>query len=336
MVEAYLTGIFPRSQTRISAGREYTKGNCTEAELREIEQRDAFSIVQAQQEAGLNYIQDPLFWPDLLFPFSQEIRGIKPRKSLKEEVDMDRWFDTNKFFPRLEIQGKLKAEEPFLTTYMHLDALGENGKVVLPSPFLLASLSNDRNKTYASLEVLVEDFAAILAQEAEFFAGHGIRQIQFTDPCLVYEHPGKEIFPIARRGLERVVRNLPTSVQTILFTYFGNAAPYFAELFSFPVDGIGFDAFAIDAKQAEELQETAGKGVVFGAVHAQHAFSLPKNPEEPEMVWQKMQPFLEKLKPLWFAIAPTGELTELSYSIALEKIRRLGAIKRYVQDAANV
>src|SRR3989344_5713167 len=94
----YLTGPFGQSQQLYEVRNEAKRGRGTEEAVRQQIEKDAKTVIKAQQEAGLDFIIDPLFGQyDLFQPLVEGVSGISAGRH-------ENWFNNNLFYQKPRIQ----------------------------------------------------------------------------------------------------------------------------------------------------------------------------------------------------------------------------------------
>ena len=137
MVEAQLTGAFPRSEKLVEATRAVTRGKTSQAEVDAIFDEDLASLVELQNSVSLDILVDgQLNWQDLFRPFSAIFTGV-------ELGGLTRWFDNNTFYRKPNITQKISYKGTDLERYFRhkLLPLNSSKKAILPGPFTFAALA---------------------------------------------------------------------------------------------------------------------------------------------------------------------------------------------------
>src|ERR687886_2065910 len=132
-IKAYAPGIYARSEELVQATRDLDRGRTTEEAVAERREADLRSFLDAQREAGLDYISDGLLgWQDIFRPFDEAARGLEPGP-------LRRFLNTNTFFRAPAATGEApKLVEPLGEPYVRIGELPRNGWVAtLPSPHAL-------------------------------------------------------------------------------------------------------------------------------------------------------------------------------------------------------
>jgi 5-methyltetrahydropteroyltriglutamate--homocysteine methyltransferase len=310
MVEAQLTGIFPRSDKLIKTTWDYEKGKIDKKILTQEIAQDAQAIIEMQTKAGIKYITDGmLLWQDLFRPFIENINGIKSGA-------LTRWFNNNTFFRQPIIEGKIESEKNFLYKYIQTNLSPEkNWKAILPGPFTFAKLSVD--KFYGDTEKLISQISKMIAKEVKMLSDAGISFIQFNEPAIVWFKPNREEFNLIKKAYEAVTENL--KVKTCIHTYFGDATPALSFLSEYPVDYIGIDFYSTSLDDIEDF--TSSKGLLCGSLDARNSLI-----EKPSDIASFIRDVEKRLAPKDIIVSPNCDLEFLPRSIAEKKIEVLGKV----------
>ncbi|MGI0080396.1 MAG: hypothetical protein ACRECH_12320, partial [Nitrososphaerales archaeon] len=184
-VQASLTGIHSRSENAVKVSRDFDRGRTTDGALKASFERDAKSLVAIQRASGFSSLSDgQLKWQDFIRPFAETLSG------LRRGADLSRWFDTNSFYKKPFVVGKIGIRDASFITENFAEnkvfANSKKRKISLPGPYTLASLVD--NGTCTSKEELVEGFALILKKVIANLATHGYSCVQINEPALVYRY----------------------------------------------------------------------------------------------------------------------------------------------------
>src|ERR671911_561915 len=91
-IKSHAPGIYARSETLVQATRDLDRGRTTEAAVQDQREADLRSFLDAQREAGLDYLSDGLLnWQDIFRPFDEAARGLEPGP-------LTRFLNTNTFY----------------------------------------------------------------------------------------------------------------------------------------------------------------------------------------------------------------------------------------------
>jgi 5-methyltetrahydropteroyltriglutamate--homocysteine methyltransferase len=304
---AHLVGIYPRSEKVVELSRAVDRGRAAPEALAAAIDEDERAVIALQREVGLDYVTDgQLRWQDLLRPLSSGIPGMEPGGIV-------RWFDNNSFFRHPVITGPLRPTGRAVLAVTNPAALaGVRWKAVLPSPFALVALSE--NRSGRSFAQVLDDAAAVLRAEAQALEAAGCAYLQFSDPVLVTRAAPDDV-PRARAALATVTAGL--RARTALHTFFGDAAPVLPALVEFPVDEIGIDLYATTLDGARV--RAAGKTLLVGALDGRNSLL-----EEPGALVEQALRARDRLRPDDVALVPNCDLEFLPWDVAAAKTRRLG------------
>lgn len=308
---AHLVGIFPRSEKVVELTRAVERKRAGADELAAAIANDEQNVIAIQREAGLDYIVDGQFrWQDLLRPLSDGIPGMHPGGIV-------RWFDNNSFYRRPVITDTLRPTGQAVLSVLNVKALaGLRWKAVLPSPFALASLSE--NVSGRSVNQVLDDASAVIRAEVHALGAAGCAYLQFNDPVLVTRATPAEVAR-ARTALEKVTNGL--QLRTALHTFFGDVRPLLGELMKFPVDEIGVDLYAGSLNGAADglRNIAAGKTLLVGAMDGRNSLV-----EDAALLVDQARRVRDRLGAADVALVPNCDLEFLPWDVAAAKTRRLG------------
>ncbi len=184
-VQASLTGIHSRSEKAVKTSRDYDRGRTNQYALNTIFENDAKKLIAIQCASGFVRISDgQLRWQDFIRPFAETLKG------LRRGADLSRWFDTNSFYKKPFVIGKISLRDSSFITKKYAEnsafAGSKKKKISLPGPYTLASLVED--KVYGSREELIELFASIVQKVISNLSSHGYSCVQINEPALVYRY----------------------------------------------------------------------------------------------------------------------------------------------------
>ena len=299
--QAFLPGIYPRSEALVQATRDLDRGRTTVAAVDAQVAGALEQVVSAQQAAGLDLLADGMLrWQDLFRPLVEASSGLEPGA-------LTRFLDTNTFFRAPHATG----DRPQLGA--PLDArciapLPGPRLVTLPSPFAFARGTGLRLRAIAE-GVLKPQLAAL---DAEL--------VVLSEPFLAREE-GADLGELAE-ALEALAGGPELALQIT----FGDASPLLERgLADLPLAGIGVDFYAT---RATGVPEGFPKLLLAGVVDARS--SAPEDPREiAAFVGGLRERGIERI-----ALVPNGDLQYVSEPIAREKIARLGAAKLATAEVA--
>jgi 5-methyltetrahydropteroyltriglutamate--homocysteine methyltransferase len=304
LIEAYLHGIYPRSEELVAATRDLDRGRTTPEAVAERQAQDLQELLAAQREARLSYFTDGLItWQDLFRPLVEASPGL----ALGALV---RWFDNNTFYRAPEARGPIGLNGRFPAVLETASAVPEPRLATLPSPYLFSRVLVHGRPNRAMKEIAEN----LLRPVAERLATGGYSLIQFQEPWLAFHGIPEDDWDPFRGSLESITSGLQAT--TVLHTYFGDASAYAARLQDMPVDAIGIDFTETDYRA---LGSDWTKGIVVGCVDGRRSVV-----EEPAQIVGLVERVVEALKPPSVFVANNSDLELLPRDLAVEKVRRLG------------
>jgi len=311
--EVQLAGIHPRSEKLIELTRSYerakTSWNQVEAQL----ERETRELIKLQESLGFGHISDgALAWQDQLRPIARSLKGVEAG------TRYSRWFDTNTFYQKPIVTGRILAGEIKPEKFLRTELLtGErNRKVTLPGPYTFSQLSE--NKHYENYPDLLFDIAVAEREIIKRLRNEGVSLFQLSEPCLVYQ-PYRERFrdqsevELALRAIRSVVEDNPG--EFVVQTYFGDVAPVLAKLLDLPIYGIGIDIFETDISA---LREQASKALVLGVVDSRESYV-----EDPRWIVDIARKFCDQVDIQDLVLASNSDLKFLPQEIANQKLEAL-------------
>ncbi|MCI4324920.1 MAG: hypothetical protein L3K00_03420 [Thermoplasmata archaeon] len=320
-VHLALTGPFPRSEVLVAATRDGDRGRTTpdavEARYAEAE-RD---VVALEQRLGFDVTTGgSLRWADLFRPFAEGWRGFTVGP-------VTRWFETNTFYrqpilhaPPERVPGVVRAALPSDRVVPPA-----NAKVILPGPFTFAGLLD--NRSGETREALTHRFGRLLADEVVELRAAGYRTFQFQEPLLVVDPPKG---PLAEAAVV-AYRSLGTATEgatSILWTYFGDAAPVQPLLARLQVSVVGIDLAETEPDRVHAFPDHRGMGL--GCLDPRT--TLPEDPAEVARIARALQ---SEGKPRELWLGPGGPLDLLPTEAAARKLHVLPAAKQLLASAGG-
>jgi 5-methyltetrahydropteroyltriglutamate--homocysteine methyltransferase len=311
VLEAHLTGQFPRSEELVEATRSAVRGQISQSDLERTFRKDLAGLAQLQIQAGLSYMVDgQLNWQDLFRPFSTLFSGVGCGGLM-------RWFDNNTFYRRPIIVGKVELADTDMNQFFRSNLLPDTApkKAVLPGPFTFALMS--QNNTDNSFADLVDDIAHALKELVARLLNNGYKYFQFDEPSLCTGTRTENELEIARQGLETCSKGIDG--KTAIQTYFGDGSAIIGSVLDYPIDCIGLDFYATSLAALRDY--SFEKEIACGCIDGRN--SLLESPEESVRFVEKVR---EELKPKSVSVCPNCDLAFLPHSIAEAKVRLLSEI----------
>jgi 5-methyltetrahydropteroyltriglutamate--homocysteine methyltransferase len=296
-LEAFVPGIFPRSEALVQATRDLDRGRTTAEAVDAQVERDLAELVSAQQAAGLDLLSDGMLrWQDHFRPLLEAADGL-------ETGALTRFLDTNTFYRAPKATGEPRLSQPLDQRYVA--PLPGSRLETLPSPYALAH----------GTEVSPRDMAERVLKPA--LDGLDAELVVLAEPFLARDEDAR------LDDLAEALEALGGGPKLALWLEFGDAKRALengaAEL---PVDGLGIDFYAT---HLDDVPQGFDKLLLAGVLDARS--SVPEEPRE-------IAGFVERLPVERIALVPNGDLQYVSATVALEKIARLGKAKTATTEAA--
>jgi len=209
------------------------KGEKTDDAVRAAEDRMTELALAEQVEAGLDLVTDgQIRWLDPISHLAAKLSGVRLNGLL-------RFFDTNFYFRRPVVEGKLERTGPLLLEEFEFaqEKSARSVKAVLTGPYTLARCSVNENGGAGGFDKMLEGYTGALAAEVAALAAAGAKVIQVEEPALL-KHP--DDFSRFEQSFSALAMS-KDSAQLALVFYFGDPAPIYDHLQTLPVDLLGLD-----------------------------------------------------------------------------------------------
>lgn len=308
-----VVGSYPKVAERtygtglISAVARWQRGELDDAQLEAV-YRDLTRRVIAEQEAdGLALITDgQLRWEDLVTPVARGLAGV-------DINGLARWFNNNVYFRQPVIHRAPTRRGPLLVgAYRQAAAMASVPvKAVLPGPYTMAAVSEDRH--YGRCRPCVLRLAEQLNAEARALAEAGAPVVQFDEPAIGF---GTTEIGLAVEGVNVAASGVRAT--TVLVTYFGVSSRWLGRLSEARVDVLGIDAIS-DPQALPTLKRLrVTKGIALGCVDARNTRL------ETVDALHRLFEALERIgSPGPLYVSPNCGLEFLPHTQARAKVRRL-------------
>lgn len=311
--EIQFTGLYPRSEDLVEKTRSYERGRLSLEELRKQFDLDTQRIVQLQEDNDVDTISDgALNWHDQLRPLIKSFHGVTAG------TRYSRWFDTNTFFQKPLVSGKVSLGDFHVGEFIRSDLLpnNRNWSVTIPGPYTFSQLVD--NQYYVNLADLLSDVAEAENQLAQQLVSNGVTSLQLAEPCLVYqpyrrERPNSTELETGFRAIDKAARGLGKNIT--VQTFFGDASPILNHLLKLNVNTIGVDVFETDYSR---LQLDTSKRLALGIVD-----SRDSNVEDPRWIAETAGRVLKHIETENLVLQPNSDLKFIPRSVADEKFRSL-------------
>ncbi|HZY47465.1 MAG TPA: hypothetical protein VFE96_06675 [Candidatus Bathyarchaeia archaeon] len=311
--EVQLAGIHPRSEELIELTRAYERAKTSWSQVAEQLEKETKELIRFQEEFGFKHFSDgAISWQDQLRPVAKSLKGVE------SGTRYSRWFDTNTFYQKPTIVGKVEPTNIDASNFLRTEALENkrSWKITIPGPYTFSQLSE--NKHYENHEDLLFDVALAEREIVRRLKNEGVSLFQLAEPCLVYQ-PYREIFrdetevQLALKAIRAVVND--NSEDFLVQTFFGDATQLLPGLLDLPVRGIGIDLFETDTPA---LEKPTSKTLVLGLVDSRESVV-----EDPRWVADTAGKFCEHADTQNLVFAPNSDLKFVPRGIANQKVEAL-------------
>lgn len=307
IVDAGLTGFFPRSEELIQATRDLDRGRLAPEAVESLTRRTEGEIAALEMKLGLEPITaGSLRWADIFRPIAESWGGFRVGP-------VTRWFETNTFFrqPILErpperTAGAIGRWLPGATGA----APAGRSKVLLPGPYTLGGLLDNRSGETA--EALIHRLGRLLAEEVADLSRQGYVAFQFQEPLVVVRPPSGPAAESVVAAYRAIVGAAPSATTTV-WTFFADATPALPLLTRLKVSIVGIDLAETDPAGLPYLPLGAGLGI--GCVDPRTTLG-----EDPETIAALTRVAAERLDPTRLFLGPGGPLDLLPYGPAARKV----------------
>ena len=307
MISSYTFGIYPRSEELIEATRKNTEN------LDSLSQKETDEYINAQKNANLGFVSDPLLkWDDIFRPFSS-LTSVNLSS-------LNRIYEMNTFYRILSFDGSDFTDGGNIVQ-SNLDlSLPKNKTVAVPEPFTFAELHT--SKKFKKKDDFIIYLAKMLRTEIDSLVESGFEVIQLLAPSIAYN---KEVdFGVISDALNIITYGL--KAKTILHTYFGDVSTKIESLLDLPVSGLGFDITTTPVSSIEK-HSFSNKSLTIGIIN-----SFNTAIEKPQECIKQVDEINAKTKPKESYVSNNFDLEYIPKEFAMNKISILGEIARGAKD----
>ena len=321
--EIQLSGILPRSERLIDLTRSFERAKTSWDQVESQLGTETNGILKLQQSLGVKHVSDgAISWQDQLRPVARSLTGVELG------TRYSRWFDTNTFYQKPTIVGKVSAGKIDPKDFARPELLNGNWsrKITLPGPYTFSQLSE--NKYYPKYSDLLRDVALAEKDIIKKLRTAGISLFQLAEPCLVYQ-PYRESFGdsserrLALDAINDVVKDFPN--EFVVQTYFGDAGSVIHDLLKVPVKGIGIDLFETDLSA---VKEKTSKIFLLGV-----ADSRESSVEDSRWIADTARKFCDNANHYDVVLSSNSDLKFVPQTIASQKLEALSkASKLFAEE----
>ena len=307
MISSYTFGIYPRSEELIEATRKNTEN------LDSLSQKETDEYINAQKNANLGFVSDPLLkWDDIFRPFSS-LTSVNLSS-------LNRIYEMNTFYRILSFDGDDFTDGGNIVQSNLDSSLPKNKTVAIPEPFTFAELHT--SKKFKKKDDFIINLAKMLRPEIDSLIESGFEVIQLLAPSIAYN---KEIdFGLVSDALKIITDGL--KAKTVLHTYFGDVSKKIESLLDLPVSGLGFDITTTPASSIEK-HSFSNKSLTIGIIN-----SFNTAIEKPQECIKQVDEINANTKPKESYVSNNFDLEYVPKEFAMNKISVLGEIARGAKD----
>jgi len=307
LISSYTFGIYPRSEELIEATRKNTEN------LDSLSQKETDEYINAQKNATLGFVSDPLLkWDDIFRPFSN-LSSVTP-------TALNRIYEMNTFYRVLSFDGQDLVGGGNIVQSNLDSSLPKNKTAAIPEPFTFAELHTS-NK-FKRKEDFTINLAKMLRVEIDSLVKSGFEAIQLLGPSIAYNN--EVDFGLVSDALKILTSGL--EAKTILHTYFGDVSKKIESLLDLPVSGLGFDITTTPASSIEK-HSFSDKLLTVGIIN-----SFNTAIEKPQECIKQVDEINAKTKPKESYVSTNFDLEYVPKEFAMNKISVLGEIARGAKD----
>jgi len=307
LISSYTFGIYPRSEELIEATRKNTEN------LDSLSQKETDEYINAQKNANLGFVSDPLLkWDDIFRPFSS-LTSVNLSS-------LNRIYEMNTFYRILSFDGSDFTDGGNIVQSNLDSSLPKNKTVAIPEPFTFAELHT--SKKFKKKDDFIINLAKMLRPEIDSLVESGFEVIQLLAPSIAYN---KEVdFGLVSDALKIITDGL--KAKTILHTYFGDVSKKIESLLELPVSGLGFDTTTTPASSIEK-HSFSNKSLTIGIIN-----SFNTAIEKPQECIKQVDEINANTKPKESYVSNNFDLEYVPKEFAMNKISVLGEIARGAKD----
>jgi len=235
-----LFGQYPRSEVLVKATRDFDRKRISKDVLESALKEDRSSLKNLQK--GFSHFTPGLFhWEDLMRPYTELIENC-------QAGPLTRFFETNTFWRRLEVDGAFRIREDFLDEWSRKyfypnDTYSAKDPMVFTLPFLFLFRSFSKGMHLDDIQKLLE---SIVTEIDKKYRG----MVVFFEPNIGWKALEEADKKQARDFLDRIKSN--TSIPLSLVQCFCSVENEKEFLYSLPVDSIGVDFYCNRLKDIGE------------------------------------------------------------------------------------
>ena len=302
---------------------QWESGKKTEADLKAAEDALTRAAITEQVDAGLDLVTDgQIRWYDPISHLAGKLENVSINGLL-------RFFDTNFYFRQPVVRGPVRWTRAVLRAEYELAraASPKPVKPVLTGAITLARHSIVEYPPYQKdFRQLVLDYNEAVAQEVRELAAAGAAVIQIDEPSILQDPASPASKDLLEETLTRVA-SFKGAARLALHVYFGDPAPVLERLLASPADIVSLD-FTYNPGLVERVAAARpAKALGLGLLDGRNT-----KLEDPGGVLRALDRILPQTQAEECYLQPSSGLEYLPRDRALEKLKRLVAIRNQVRN----
>ncbi len=312
-------GKAPEMQLLRQTIAQWESGKKTAADLRAAEDALTGAAIAEQAASGLDLVTDgQIRWYDPISHVAGQLVNVSINGLL-------RFFDTNFYFRQPEVRGPVRWVRPVLRPEYEMARAASTKPVkpVLTGALTLARHSIIEHAPYQKdFRQLVLDYNEAVAQEVRELAAAGASVIQIDEPALLQDPAS---ISLVQETLQRLALFKGTA-RLEVHVYFGDPAPVLEQLLASAADVVGLDFTYNPALVERVAAARPAKPLGLGLLDGRNT-----KLEDPDAVLRALDRILPQVRAEECYLHPSSGLEYLPRDRALEKLKRLVAIRNRCQ-----
>jgi len=313
-------GSFPKPDYLMRARTKASKGDLSQEELRQLEEKATAEWIRFQEDIGMDILVDgEQYRGDMATYFAENIEGTEISGLVRSYG--------NRYYKKPIVVDELRLRGPISVAWFEYaqSRTKKPVKGMITGPYTMMDWSFDEH--YGSREETCLAFARLLHQEAIALERAGAKVIQVDEPALSSRF---EELPLLVKAVGVVTNGL--TAKTVLHTCYGNYNEIFEYFNKLPVDQLDLEMSNSGLDLLDRFkQEPLQKEIAFGVVDV-HSHVI-----EPEsLIRERIERALTIFEPPKLFIDPDCGLKTRSVEEAQAKLRNMVAATRAVRRARHL
>ena len=294
---------------------QWESGKKTDADLKAAEDALTRAAIQDQVASGLDVVTDgQIRWYDPISHLTGKWENVSVNGLL-------RFFDTNFYIRQPVVRGPVRWQQAVVRSEFE-SACAMSAKPVKPvltGAITLARHSIVEHPPYQQdVRRLVLDYNQALAEEVRELAAAGATIIQIDEPAVLQDSSSLDLLDETLK----ILAAAKGAARLALYVYFGDAGPVLERLLNSPADIVGLDFTYNPALVEQVAAAKPAKSLGLGLLDGRNT-----KLESPESVLRSLERILPQVQAQDCYLNPSAGLEYLPRDRAVEKLKRLTAIR---------